>query len=236
MGDTTDDLIELAERVTDHAAGREMDMLLTAGERMSAALLAMAISDLGYKSQSYTGSQTRIITTAVHASPEGAKVLKVLPHRIKVALNDGVVPVVAGYQGTALRTKNITTLGRGGSDTTAVALAAALHADICEIYTDVDGVFTDDPRVVPTARKIPVISHSDMVEMSTTGAKVFHATAAKYAQSHKVTVHVRSSFSHLPGTVVTDYPDREIMLSATEFGRPSGIESSKAIVYGGTGR
>ncbi|MEI2784529.1 MAG: hypothetical protein V9E82_02345 [Candidatus Nanopelagicales bacterium] len=153
MGDTTDELLDLAQQVSPDPPARELDMLLTAGERMSMAVLAMAISDLGAEARSYTGSQAGLITDRYHGQ---ARIIDVTPGRIQAALDEGAIPIVAGFQGVAQDTKDITTLGRGGSDTTAVALAAALDADICEIYTDVDGVFSADPRIVPAARQVPV--------------------------------------------------------------------------------
>jgi aspartate kinase len=204
MGDTTDDLIDLAQRVTPHPPGRELDMLLTAGERISMALLAMAIANLGHEARSFTGSQAGVITDSVHGR---ARIIDVTPGRIRAALDDGAVAIVAGFQGVSQNTKDITTLGRGGSDTTAVALAAALGADACEIYTDVDGVFTADPRIVPTARRIARISSEEMLEMAASGAKVLHLRCVEYARRYGVPVHVRSSFSDRPGSwVVDDHP------------------------------
>jgi aspartate kinase len=201
MGDTTDDLIDLAQRVTPHPPGRELDMLLTAGERISMALLAMAIANLGHEARSFTGSQAGVITDSVHGR---ARIIDVTPGRIRAALDDGAVAIVAGFQGVSQDTKDITTLGRGGSDTTAVALAAALGADACEIYTDVDGVFTADPRIVPTARRIARISSEEMLEMAASGAKVLHLRCVEYARRYGVPVHVRSSFSDRPGSWVVD--------------------------------
>ncbi|MGF1662513.1 MAG: aspartate kinase [Kineosporiaceae bacterium] len=201
MGDTTDDLIDLAQRVTPHPPGRELDMLLTAGERISMALLAMAIAHLGHEARSFTGSQAGVITDSVHGR---ARIIDVTPGRIRAALDDGAVAIVAGFQGVSQDTKDVTTLGRGGSDTTAVALAAALGADACEIYTDVDGVFTADPRIVPTARRIARISSEEMLEMAASGAKVLHLRCVEYARRYGVPVHVRSSFSDRPGSWVVD--------------------------------
>ncbi|CAM5426674.1 Aspartokinase OS=Streptomyces tendae OX=1932 GN=GUR47_19710 PE=3 SV=1 [Streptomyces tendae] len=169
MGDTTDELIDLAEQVSPIPAGRELDMLLTAGERISMALLAMAIKNLGHEAQSFTGSQAGVITDSVHNK---ARIIDVTPGRIRTSVDEGNVAIVAGFQGVSQDSKDITTLGRGGSDTTAVALAAALDADVCEIYTDVDGVFTADPRVVPKAKKIDWISFEDMLELAASGSKV----------------------------------------------------------------
>jgi aspartate kinase len=199
MGDTTDDLIELAERVSPNPAARELDMLLTAGERISMAVLAMAISDLGVEARSYTGSQAGLITDSVHGK---ARIIDVTPGRIQAALADGAIPIVAGFQGVAQDTKDITTLGRGGSDTTAVALAAALGADVCEIYTDVDGVFSADPRIAPKARQVPRITYEEMLELAANGAKVLHLRCVEYARRFDLPIHVRSSFSPRTGTLV----------------------------------
>ncbi|MBK8075461.1 MAG: aspartate kinase [Kineosporiaceae bacterium] len=203
MGDTTDDLLDLARGVTPAPPPRELDMLLTAGERMSAALLAMAIMDRGVQALSFTGSQAGVITTAHHGD---ARIIDITPSRISSALAQGDVAIIAGFQGVSQTTKDVTTLGRGASDTTAVALAAALGADACEIYTDVDGVFTADPRIVPTARRISNISYEEMLEMAASGAKVLHLRCVEYARRFGVKVHVRSSFSHRQGTWVTQEP------------------------------
>ncbi|MDR2566931.1 MAG: aspartate kinase [Bifidobacteriaceae bacterium] len=201
MGDTTDELIDLAGAVSPNPPARELDMLLTAGERISMALLAMAISDTGHEARSFTGSQAGMITDAEHGR---ARIIDVTPGRIRGALDDGAVAIVAGFQGVSQTTKDVTTLGRGGSDTTAVALAAALGADVCEIYTDVDGVFTADPRTVPAARRIPVIAHEEMLEMAAAGAKVLHLRSVEYARRYGVPLHVRSSFSDRPGTLIVE--------------------------------
>jgi aspartate kinase len=201
MGDTTDDLIALAEQVSPLPPARELDMLLTAGERISMAVLAMAIAALGQEARSFTGSQAGVITDSVHGR---ARIIDVTPGRIRAALDDGHIAIVAGFQGVSQDTKDITTLGRGGSDTTAVALAAALGADVCEIYTDVDGIFTADPRIVKTARQISRITSEEMLEMAASGAKVLHLRCVEYARRFNVPVHVRSSFSHREGTWVTD--------------------------------
>jgi aspartate kinase len=203
MGDTTDELLDLASQVSPLPAGRELDMLLTAGERISMALLAMAIGDLGHQARSFTGSQAGVITTSAHGS---ARIIDVTPGRIRQALDAGAVAIVAGFQGVSQDSKDITTLGRGGSDTTAVALAAALDADVCEIYTDVDGIFTADPRIVPTARRIPRITYEEMLEMAACGAKILHLRCVEYARRYGLPIHVRSSFSTLDGTWVTDQP------------------------------
>lgn len=199
MGDTTDELLDLAHEVTPIPAPRELDMLLTAGERISMALLAMAIKSLGHDARSFTGSQAGMITDAHHGS---ARIVDVTPVRLREALDEGAIVIVAGFQGFNRDTRDITTLGRGGSDTTAVALAAALDADLCEIYTDVDGVFTSDPRVVPLARKIDRITSEEMLELAASGAKVLHIRAVEYARRHGVTLHVRSSFNSNEGTIV----------------------------------
>ncbi len=204
MGDTTDELRDLAQQVSPRPPARELDMLLTAGERISMAVLAMAIADLGHQARSYTGSQAGVITDSVHGK---AKIIDISPGRIQQALDDGAVAIVAGFQGVSQDTKEITTLGRGASDTTAVALAAALSAEVCEIYTDVDGVFTADPRIVPAARQISRITTEEMLEMAACGTKVLHLRCVEYARRYGVPVHVRSSFSERPGTWVSDQPD-----------------------------
>ncbi|HEY6480096.1 MAG TPA: aspartate kinase [Streptosporangiaceae bacterium] len=199
MGDTTDDLMSLAHQVSPLPTGRELDMLLTAGERISMSLLAMAIANLGLEGRSFTGSQAGVITDSRHGK---ARIIDVTPSRIQSALEDGAIPIVAGFQGVSQTSKDITTLGRGGTDTTAVALAAALGADVCEIYTDVDGVFTADPRIVPTARRIPQISYEEMLEMAACGAKVLVLRCVEYARRYDIPIHVRSSFSNQEGTWV----------------------------------
>ena len=201
MGDTTDELHDLALDVSPLPPGRELDMLLTAGERISMALVAMAIANLGFEARSFTGSQAGMITDSVHGK---ARIINVTPGRISGALADGAIPIVAGFQGVSQDSKDITTLGRGGSDTTAVALAAALGAETCEIYTDVDGVFTADPRIVPGARRIPAISYEEMLEMAACGAKVLHLRCVEYAKHYQMAIHVRSSFSNREGTWVSD--------------------------------
>ncbi|HTW00447.1 MAG TPA: aspartate kinase [Streptosporangiaceae bacterium] len=199
MGDTTDELVDLANQVSPLPPGRELDMLLTAGERISMALLAMAIANLGLEGRSFTGSQAGVITDSAHGK---ARIIDVTPGRIRSALDEGAIPIVAGFQGVSQNGKDITTLGRGGTDTTAVALAAALGADVCEIYTDVDGVFTADPRLVPSARRIPRISYEEMLEMAACGAKVLMLRCVEYARRYDIPIHVRSSFSNRPGTWV----------------------------------
>jgi len=215
MGDTTDDLRDLAQQVSPLPPARELDMLLTAGERISMALLAMAIADLGHQARSYTGSQAGVITDSAHGN---ARIIDITPGRIRSALDDGAIAIVAGFQGVSQDTKEITTLGRGASDTTAVALAAALGADVCEIYTDVDGVFTADPRIVPTARRISRITSEEMLEMAASGTKVLHLRCVEYARRYGVAVHVRSSFSRREGTWVVDAKD--------------GIDVEQAIISG----
>jgi len=200
MGDTTDDLIDLAQQVSGQPHAREMDMLLTTGERISMALLAMAIGDLGFDARSFTGSQAGMMTDAQHGR---ARIVDVTPTRVRQALDDGAIAIVAGFQGFNHDSRDITTLGRGGSDTTAVALAAALRAEVCEIYTDVDGVFSADPRVVPKARKLDKVSYEEMLELAAAGAKVINIRAVEFARRHGVTLHVRSSFTEESGTWVS---------------------------------
>ena len=205
MGDTTDELIALANQVSPMPTGRELDMLLTAGERISMALLAMAIANLGHEAMSFTGSQAGVITDSTHGK---ARIIDVSPGRIREALSGGHIAIVAGFQGVSQDTNDVTTLGRGGSDTTAVALAAALDADVCEIYTDVDGVYSADPRVVPGARKLNSVTYEEMLELAASGAKVLHLRCVEYARRYNLPIHVRSSFSNLEGTwIVKDHPE-----------------------------
>ncbi len=199
MGDTTDELLDLAHAVAPIPAPRELDMLLSSGERISMALLAMAIHSMGFEARSFTGSQAGMITTADHGS---ARIVDVTPVRVREALDEGAIVIVAGFQGFNRDTRDITTLGRGGSDTTAVALAAALDADVCEIYSDVDGIFTADPRVVPKARKLGVVGAEEMLELAANGAKVLYIRAVEYARRHGVLIHARSTFSSGVGTFV----------------------------------
>ena len=199
MGDTTDELLDLAHEVAPIPAPRELDMLLSSGERISMALLAMAIHSMGFEARSFTGSQAGMITDATHGA---ARIVDVTPVRLREALDEGAIVIVAGFQGFNRDTRDITTLGRGGSDTTAVALAAALSADVCEIYSDVDGIFTADPRVVPKARKLGVVTSEEMLELAANGAKVLYIRAVEYARRHGVTIHARSSFSSAEGTLV----------------------------------
>ncbi|MCK0516894.1 aspartate kinase [Williamsia sp. DF01-3] len=220
MGDTTDELLDLAEQVCPAPPPREMDMLLTSGERISNALVAMAISSLGAEAQSFTGSQAGVITTSSHGK---AKIIDVTPGRVRSALDEGKIVLVAGFQGVSQDTKDVTTLGRGGSDTTAVALAAALDADVCEIYTDVDGIYTADPRIVPNARHLATVSFEEMLEMAACGAKVLMLRCVEYARRYNVPVHVRSSYSTKPGTMVSgsmeDIPVEEAILTGVAHDR-----------------
>ncbi|GAA4704147.1 aspartate kinase [Pseudonocardia yuanmonensis] len=200
MGDTTDELTDLAEQVSTGAPPpREMDMLLTAGERISNALVAMAIHSLGAEARSFTGSQAGMLTTNKHGD---ARIVEVNPHRLRSALAEGQIVLVAGFQGMNEDSKDITTLGRGGSDTTAVALAAALDADVCEIYTDVDGIFSADPRIAPKARHLETVTYEEMLELAACGAKVLHLRAVEYARRYNVPLRVRSSYNEKPGTLV----------------------------------
>ncbi|GAA6527662.1 aspartate kinase [Intrasporangium sp. DVR] len=203
MGDTTDELLDLAEQVSAAPPARELDMLLTSGERISMALVAMAIAQLGEEARSFTGSQAGVITDDAHGA---ARIIDVTPGRIQSALDAGHIAIVAGFQGVSQTTKDITTLGRGGSDTTAVALAAALAADVCEIYTDVDGVFTADPRILPSARKLDVISMEEMLDLAANGSKILHLRCVEYARRYGIPIHVRSSWSQRPGTWIKDNP------------------------------
>jgi aspartate kinase len=229
MGDSTDELLDLAEQVVPVPSGRELDMLLTAGERISMALLAMAIKSLGVEARSYTGSQAGMITDAQHGS---ARIVDVTPKRVRDALDSGYVAIVAGFQGFNRGTGDITTLGRGGSDTTAVALAAALDAEVCEIYTDVDGIFTADPRVVPTARKIDTITSEEMLELAASGAKVLYIRAVEYARRHGVTLRVRSSFNNNEGTLVTNPKDGEHVEEPIITGVAVDLSEAKITVVG----
>jgi aspartate kinase len=230
MGDTTDELLELANQVTPLPNGRELDVLLTAGERISMALLAMAIGNLGHEAQSFTGSQAGVITDSEHGR---ARIIDVTPGRLREALETGAIVIVAGFQGISQDTKDITTLGRGGSDTTAVALAAALDADVCEIYTDVDGVFSADPRVVPTARKLNTVTYEEMLELAASGAKVLHLRCVEYARRYDMPIHVRSSFSNLEGTwVVKDHPEGGAMEQAIIAGVAHDKSEAKITIVG----
>lgn len=232
MGDTTDELLDLAHEVSPIPAPRELDMLLTSGERISMALLAMAIKSMGVEARSFTGSQAGMITDATHGA---ARIVEVTPVRLREALDEGAIVIVAGFQGFSRESRDITTLGRGGSDTTAVALAAALDADVCEIYTDVDGVFTSDPRVVKKARKLDRITSEEMLELAASGAKVLHIRAVEYARRHGVTLHVRSSFNNSEGTVVYDperLPEGEAVEESVIAGVAVDLSQVKVTVVG----
>jgi aspartate kinase len=225
MGDTTDELIDLANQVSPLPPGRELDMLLTSGERIAMALLAMAIANLGLRARSFTGSQAGVITDSAHGR---ARIIDVTPGRIAGALDDGAIPIVAGFQGVSQDSKDITTLGRGGSDTTAVALAAALGADVCEIYTDVDGVFTADPRIVRGARRIPRISYEEMLEMAACGARILHLRCVEYARRYAIPIHVRSSFGNRDGTWVVGPATREAEGDEVEQAIISGVAHDRS--------
>ena len=230
MGDTTDELIDLAKQITPIPSGRELDMLLTAGERISMALLAMAITNLGHEARSFTGSQAGVITTSAHGR---ARIIDVTPGRIQEALKEGAIAIVAGFQGISQDTKDVTTLDRGGSDTTAVALAAALDADVCEIYTDVDGVYSADPRVVPKARKLKSVTYDEMLELAASGAKVLHLRCVEYARRYNLPIHVRSSFSTNEGTwVVKDHPEGAAMEQAIISGIAHDKSEAKITIVG----
>ncbi|MFD6859807.1 aspartate kinase [Rhodococcus sp. NPDC060090] len=229
MGDTTDELLDLAQQVCPAPPAREMDMLLTSGERISNALVAMAIHSFGAEARSFTGSQAGVITTGSHGK---AKIIDVTPGRVRTALDEGSIVLVAGFQGVSQDNKDITTLGRGGSDTTAVALAAALNADVCEIYTDVDGVFTADPRIVKDAQRLDKVSFEEMLELAACGAKVLMLRCVEYARRYNVPVHVRSSYTTKPGTLVTgsmeDIPVEEALITGVAHDR----SESKITVVG----
>ena len=214
MGDTTDDLLDLAAQVNPVPPAREMDMLLTAGERISNALVAMAIASFGAEAQSFTGSQAGVLTTERHGN---ARIVDVTPGRVRDALDQGKICLVAGFQGVNKDTRDVTTLGRGGSDTTAVALAAALGADVCEIYSDVDGVYTADPRLVPDAQKLNQLSFEEMLELAASGSKILVLRSVEYARAFNVPIRVCSSYSNDPGTLVSgsmeDIPMEEAVLT-----------------------
>jgi len=220
MGDTTDEFLELAEQVNPVPPAREMDMLLTAGERISNALVAMAIDSFGAEAQSFTGSQAGVLTTERHGN---ARIVDVTPGRVQEALDSGKICLVAGFQGVNRETRDVTTLGRGGSDATAVALAAALNADVCEIYSDVDGVYTADPRIVKNAKKLDKISFEEMLEMAAVGAKVLMLRSVEYARAFNVPLRVRSSYSTDVGTLVSgsmeDIPVEEAVLTGVAHDR-----------------
>jgi aspartate kinase len=227
MGDTTDELVAMAAAISSRPAQRELDILLTSGERISMSLLAMAIEELGVSARSFTGSQAGIITDAVHGK---ARIVDVTPDRVREALDAGHVVIVAGFQGVSRETKDITTLGRGGSDTTAVAMAAALQADVCEIYTDVDGVFTADPRIVPSARKLDRLAYEEMLELAAQGAKVLQVRSVEFGRNHGVRIHVRSSFNDSQGTWVV--PQEDIMEDAIISGVAHDTSEAKVTVVG----
>ncbi|MCU1679038.1 MAG: aspartate kinase [Frankiales bacterium] len=229
MGDTTDELLELANQVAVLPPPRELDMLLTSGERISMALLAMAVANLGAEARSFTGSQAGVVTDATHGK---ARIIDVTPGRIRSALDQGAIAIVAGFQGVSQDTKDITTLGRGGSDTTAVALAAALGADVCEIYTDVDGVFTADPRIVPAARKLDRIAYEEMLELAASGAKILHLRCVEYARRYDMPIHVRSSFSQREGTYVTRITPEEAVEQPIIAGVAHDVSEAKITVVG----
>jgi aspartate kinase len=227
MGDTTDELLEMAARINRRPPQRELDILLTSGERISMALLAMAIEDLGVSARSFTGSQAGIITDTVHGK---ARILAVTPERVREALDAGHVVIVAGFQGVSRETRDITTLGRGGSDTTAVALAAALEADACEIYTDVDGVYTADPRIVPDARKLERLAYEEMLELAAQGAKVLQVRSVEFGRNHGVRIHVRSSFNGSQGTWIV--PQEDMVEDAIISGVAHDTSEAKVTVVG----
>jgi aspartate kinase len=226
MGHTTDELLDLAYQVSPQPQARELDMLVSVGERVSCALCAMAVIDLGVDAVSFTGSQAGIVTDTVHGK---AKIVEVRARRIHEALDRGAIVLVAGFQGVSTDSE-VTTLGRGGSDTTAVALAAALGADVCEIYTDVEGVFSADPRIVPAARKLHRVSYDEMLELAASGAKVLQLRSVEFARNHGVTLHVRSTFSDADGTWVTE--EDEVLEKAIISGVTHTLEETVYRVEG----
>ena len=228
MGDTTDELLDLAREMSERPDPRELDMLISVGERISCALAAMAIVDLGQQAISLTGSQAGIVTDTVHGK---AKIVEVRAKRIHDALDADRIVLVAGFQGVSNESLDITTLGRGGTDLTAVALAAALGADSCEIYTDVQGVFTADPRIVPVAQKLHAVSYDEMLEMAASGAKVLQLRSVEFARNHNVTLHVRSTFAEADGTWITEEEDpmlEKAMISGV-------VHTREELVYRATG-
>ncbi|MEO0024361.1 MAG: hypothetical protein RL196_802 [Actinomycetota bacterium] len=231
MGDTTDELIDLANSVSENpeSFAREFDMLLTSGERISMALLALAINSLGGSARSFTGSQAGIQTDEVHGN---ARISEINPERVREAIDEGHIAIVAGFQGFNPETKDITTLGRGGSDTTAVALAAGLNADLCEIYSDVDGVYTADPRIVPAAQKLDGIDIESMLELAAAGAKILHIRAVEFARRHGVDLRVRSTFSTDPGTIVYSSQAGDKMEEAIVSGVATDKGQAKITVIG----
>ncbi len=226
-GKTTDGLVDLAYEISDRPDPREMDMLLSTGERISCALMAMALHDLGHHAISFTGSQAGILTDDSHTK---AKILEIRADRLRAAIDGGNITLVAGFQGVSADNHNVTTLGRGGSDTTAVALAAALEADVCEIYTDVTGVFTADPRVEPGAVKLPRVSHEEMLEMAATGSKVLALRSVEFARRHHVPLHVRSSFLPEEGTWITE--ETPLMEKAIVTGLAHRTDEAKITIAG----
>ncbi|MFL0412298.1 aspartate kinase [Microbacterium paludicola] len=229
MGDTTDELLDLAAQVAPIPAPRELDLLLSSGERISMALLAMAIHSMGYEARSFTGSQAGMITTADHGA---ARIVDVTPVRLREALDEGAIVIVAGFQGVNPDKNDITTLGRGGSDTTAVALAAALGADVCEIYSDVDGIFTADPRVIPRARKLETVTAEEMLELAANGAKVLYIRAVEYARRHGVLIHARSTFTANEGTYVLGEGMADPRQSSKESAMADVIGMEEPVVTG----
>ena len=229
MGDTTDELLDLAAAVNPVPPAREMDMLLTAGERISNALVAMAIESYGAKAQSFTGSQAGVLTTERHGN---ARIVDVTPERVREALDEGKICLVAGFQGVNKDTRDVTTLGRGGSDTTAVALAAALKADVCEIYSDVDSVYTADPRIVPNAQKLEKISFEEMLELAAVGSKILVLRSVEYARAFDVPIRVRSSYSNDPGTLVAGSMEEIPVEEATLVGVATDTSEAKVTVLG----
>lgn len=229
MGDTTDDLLDLAHEVNPVPPARELDMLLTAGERISNALVAMAIESFGAHAQSFTGSQAGVLTTEKHGN---AKIVDVTPFRIREALDKGNICIVAGFQGVNKESKDVTTLGRGGSDTTAVALAAALGADVCEIYSDVDGVYTADPRIVHNAQKLDKLCFEEMLELAASGSKILVLRSVEYARATGVPMRVRSSYSNDPGTLVTGTMEEIPVEEAVLTGVATDTSEAKISVLG----
>ena len=229
MGDTTDDLIDLANQASGTPDSREMDMLLTTGERISMSLLAMAIRGLGFDARSFTGSQAGMKTDAQHGR---ARIVDVTPTRIRQALDEGAIAIVAGFQGFNHDSRDITTLGRGGSDTTAVALAAVMGAEVCEIYTDVDGVFSADPRVVKKARKLDRVSYEEMLELASAGAKVINVRAVEFARRHGVSLHIRSSFTQESGTWISEASEGETVEESIVAGVTGDTSEAKITVVG----
>lgn len=229
MGDTTDELLDLANAVNPVPPARELDMLLTAGERISNALVAMAIESYGAQAQSFTGSQAGVLTTERHGN---ARIVDVTPERVREALDEGKICLVAGFQGVNRESKDVTTLGRGGSDTTAVALAAALNADVCEIYSDVDGVYTADPRIVSNAAKLDSISFEEMLELAAVGSKILVLRSVEYARAFNVPIRVRSSYSNDPGTLVAGSMEDIPMEEATLVGVATDVSEAKVSILG----